>query len=297
MKILNGAFCATVTPMTKDGERILPENIGPLFHYFSTSGLDGILLLGSTGEGASLSLEEKKVLIDEASSCRGGLKLILGCITTSMSELMELVQLGKKKNATALLIPPPFYYKSVTEEGIEKYFEYVLERSEVPILLYNIPSNTGISLSRGMLERLSRFDTLYGIKESSGKIQETSKYLLTKPKRILLGSDMNLLRGLELGVEGIISACANVVPELVVNIRKGYLSGKEVTILQKRLSEVRKALGQIPFLAGLKRWMKFRDIEVGGIRLPYYSLTKEEQGKILLIASKYNINSELHTSF
>jgi len=108
---------------------------------------------------------------------------------------------------------------------------------------------------------------------------------------------MNLLRGLELGVEGIISACANVVPELVVNIRKGYLSGKEVTILQKRLSEVRKALGQIPFLAGLKRWMKFRDIEVGGIRLPYYSLTKEEQDKILLIASKYNINSELHTSF
>ncbi len=284
---LSGVYAALVTPMTADGSEIALPIVGPLLTHLSAARADGFLVLGTTGESASLSFAEKLALVAEASSCAGGLRMIVGCGSCSLNETLELVELAARRNAQAVLVPPPFYFRNAVPGGIERFFEAVLERARLPVILYHIPLLTGLPLDRKMLGRLKRFDTLWGVKDSGGRLQDTSRFLASPPRRVMLGSDMNMLDGLKIGVSGIISACANVAPELHRAIYDAYRSGRDAERLQERLVEIRKSLKDLPFIAALKRWLAYRGVDAGGARLPQLNLTPGEEDRLRQSALRY----------
>lgn len=284
---LSGVFVASVTPMTRGGDSVDYGCIGALLNYFESKKLDGVVTLGSTGEFSSLSSDEKTRVIAECASTKGRMKMIVGCGSSSLAETLDLAALAAKKNADAILVPPPFYFRTAPAAGIERFFEIVLERAECPVLLYHVPSVTGIGIDGPMLERLARFKTLWGIKDTGGKLKETRAYLEHTPGGVLLGSDSLMLDGLKLGVQGTISACANVVPELLVKIHE-----TRAETYQSRLTEVRNALRQFPSHAALKRWLSFRGVEAGFVRPPLVDLSPDEVEHLRIVAVRYGERSE-----
>lgn len=289
---MKGVFAATVTPMSRGGDVIDLGCIGPLLGFLESKGINGIVPLGTTGEFPSISHREKIDLISECASTKGKLKMIVGCGSSSLTEVIELLALAKKKNADGVLVPPPYYFRTAAARGIERFFEAVLENAELPVLLYHIPSVTGIPIDRDMLERLSKHETLWGIKDTGGKLSQTSEYLSGKPGRVMLGSDTEMLNGLRAGVNGIISACANVVPELLTMIYAGFNEGKDVELYQSRLTEVRSALRNFPLHAALKRWLKIRGHDAGFVRAPLVDLTSKEEEDLQILALRYGDRAE-----
>jgi dihydrodipicolinate synthase/N-acetylneuraminate lyase len=283
-----GIFCAIVTPMTSGGESVNLGCVGPLLSQIGGRGADGVVPLGTTGEFASLTFKEKTQVLAEVAATKGGLRMIVGCGSSSLRETNDLVALAGKKGADAVLVPPPYYFRNASEAGIEEYFSQVLERAEVAVLLYHVPLLTGIPIERKMLERLAaRYPQLWGIKDTGGKIQDTNRYLASKPGRVLLGSDTTLLAGLEAGVQGIISACANVAPELVKAVYARHKSGLGADRVQERLASVRNSLRSLPFHSALKRWLRFQGIDAGDVRPPLQNLNQAEDDSLRQIANLY----------
>lgn len=288
---LSGVYAAAVTPMSDDGGRIATGAIGPLLHFLESHGLDGVLVLGSTGEFASLSHAEKLEVLSEAAATRGKLRFIVCCGSCAMPEVYELMDLATRRGADALLVPPPYYFRTAAPQGIESFFEAVLRRSEKPVILYHIPSLTGLPIDRAMLERLARFETLWGIKDSAGKLQETSQFLAGKPGRVLLGSDSSMLDGLKLGTQGSISACANAVPEWVSGIWRAFRRGEDASDRAAQIRDFRTALKNIALRAALKVMLKARGIDAGGVRTPLANLTQPEKEYVQKLALAYNLGA------
>jgi 4-hydroxy-tetrahydrodipicolinate synthase len=285
---ISGVYCATVTPMSERGESVNLSCIGPMLAHLGSRGIDGFVPLGTTGEFASLSFGEKTEVLAESAATKSGLRMIVGCGSSSLRETFDLVALAAKKGADGVLVPPPFYFRNASEAGIEDFFCRVLERAEIPVLIYHVPLLTGIPIERKMLERLAaRFPQLWGIKDTGGKIQDTNRYLAAKPGRVLLGSDSTMLAGLAAGVQGTISACANVVPELVSIIYARHRKREDADRLQDRLTSVRNSLKSLPFHSALKRWLRFQGIDAGDVRPPLQNLTSAEDDSLRQIAKLY----------
>ncbi len=281
---LDGVHAAVVTPLAAGGDKLAPGAVGPLLDHLAKRGLHGVLCLGSTGEFASLAHREKLELIAEVAATRGNLRVIVGCGATSLVETRELVDAAAKKNADAVLVPPPYYYRNASASGIEAWFDAVLDFTPLPVLLYHIPSLTGFALDRKMLERLSgRHANLLGIKDSGGKMQETNRYLASKPHRVFVGSDTCALAGLQAGASGLISACANVVPSLMRELYDSWKRGENAENLMNSLLEVRTFLRQYPLQAALKHWLTVTGVQAGETRVPLQILTASDSDEI----SKY----------
>lgn len=274
---LSGAYAAALTPLSADGMVVSPGGVGPLLGHLEAGGLDGVLVLGTTGEAPSLTFEEKKEIIAEAAATHGRMKLLVGCGSCSLVETLQLVAFAARKQADAVLVPPPFYYRNVSLRGIEEYFAAVLDAAELPVLLYHIPSHTGIPLDRGTLTRLSSKPRLWGVKDSGGKLSDTSRFLAAPPGRVLLGADSQILSGLKLGAQGVISACANILPETVSDIWRKYRAGENAEALQETVAALREKLRQVPIYAAMKFLLREKGIDCGGVRLPLGQLTEEQE--------------------
>lgn len=263
--------------MNEDGSAINPDALGPLLSYFEENKLDGLLICGSTGEFPSLTFEEKLTMISEASSTKGKLKLIAGCGSTSLPEVLKLVEHAQQRGADAILLPPPWYFSPLTAETLTPWISAVLERTSLPVILYHIPGFTGIPITTDLLESLSSFENLWGIKDTGGKLQDTSRYIASKPGRVLLGSDVQLLSGLKIGAHGAISGYANIAPDLTAEIYRAFHAGGEAQALQNKLSDFKNGLRKFPNHATIKYLLSLRGINVGGVRLPLAPLSQADK--------------------
>lgn len=278
---LDGVYAALVTPFSTGGETLATGAVGPLLDHLAKRGLHGIAILGTTGEFASVTHREKLELISEASATRGPLGLLVGCGSCSLPETLELIEAAARKEADAVIVPPPFYYRNASVVGLERWFDAVLERASLPVILYHIPGLTGIPLDRKMIERLAeRHDSLWGIKDSGGKMQETNRFLASKPKRLFMGSDALALPGLQAGSNGLISACANVVPGLVKRLYDTFHHSGDAESAMKALLEVRTFLRQYPLQASIKYWLTINGIPAGDIRPPLQNLSASDMDEI-----------------
>lgn len=284
---LAGLYVASVTPLSDDGATLDLGAIGPLLDHFGRRGLKGLLALGSTGEFSSLSLEERRAVLSEIFSAKAGMKVIVGCGGSALPDVLDLLSLAAKKGAVAALVPPPFYYRTASAEGLERFFRAILEAAEIPVILYHVPALTGIPIDRKMLERLASFPALWGIKDTGGKMQETVRYLSHPPARVMLGSDTLLETGLKAGIQGSISACANIVPDIVSSIMKSYNQGVEMSGAQKKLTKIREYIRNYPFHASLKHWLRLNGIKTGGVRVPLIPLSVQESDNIAKIRLNY----------
>jgi len=163
-----GVYPAAVTPLSAKGEVDLPA-VARLMAWYKAGGCTGVVLAGTNGEGPSLSAVEKRDLVRGAVPLADGLDIVLGVATPSLDEAIWLCKQANNASAKAVLLMPPGYFREVSEDGVAKWFEAVLDASPIPILIYNFPKMTGITLSAETMARLSVHDKMIGLKDSSGR--------------------------------------------------------------------------------------------------------------------------------
>ncbi len=212
-KVFFGSACAIVTPF-KNGE-IDYGAFGKLIDYQIENGTDAIVVLGTTGEAPTISEQERGEIVSFAKNRIGGrAPLIVGTGTNSTETTVRYSKNAHSLGANAILCVTPYYNKP-TENGLVKHYEMVANSVDIPIILYNVPSRTGVNLSVGALEALKDVKNIVGIKEASGSIGYFDALVARFGDYYYFytGNDELTLPSLACGGDGVISVVANVLPK------------------------------------------------------------------------------------
>ena len=280
-----GVYPAAVTPFSAKGDVDLPT-VARQFAWYKAGGCSGVLLAGTNGEGPSLSAVEKRDFVKAAVGLADGLEIILGVATPSLDEAKWLCKQAFLAGASAALVMPPGYFRDVSEEGVAKWFEVVLDSSPIPVLIYNFPSRTGITLSAGLMERLSNHERMLGLKDSSGNPDNLPAYaaaLQGKGKCLFVGDETLLMDALHYGWTGTISGAANVLPNWLSQIVAEWTIDRESAETKFELIRpVLKSLRSVPQPGANKRLLA----ELGVLpsaepRLPLEALPLERVQTVL----------------
>lgn len=285
MKKPHGIFAPIATIFDESGDLDLKrfsENV----KKFSETKLSGLVVLGSNGEFALLSYHEKVALVKAAKEAIAKDKiLIAGTGCESLRETVELTNECARLGADAVLVVTPSYYKSdMTDEALERYFTFVADESAVPVMLYNMPRNTGVNMSANLVAKLSRHPNIVGIKDSSGNITQIANIIAKCPKdfAVFAGSGSFLLPTLMLGGVGGTLAVANVVPNYCVAIYDLCKNGEldRAKKLQLGLLELNAAVTTRYGIGGMKAAMEMVGFHGGSPRLPILPATNEAKREI-----------------
>jgi 4-hydroxy-tetrahydrodipicolinate synthase len=228
-----GVFPAAITPFDDAGKVDLPA-VARLLAWFKANGCAGAVLAGTNGEGPSLGAVEKRDLIRAAVPLFPELKIVLGIATPSLDEAVWLCAQAHKAGAAAGLVMAPYYFREATEDGIARWFEYLFDRTELPILVYNFPKRTGVTITPDLMERLGRHERMIGAKDSSGERSNLAGYAAALPgKDLYVGNETLLLDALDAGWSGTISGAANVLPNWLSQIVAEFGEGKRESLETK----------------------------------------------------------------
>lgn len=278
MNHLTGALTALVTPFDQNG-KVDFETLEHFVDFQVEQGIDGLLVLGTTGESATMTDEEDiEVVKTVLSRAQGKVPVIGGTGSNSTSESWRKAQALEKAGVDGLLFITPYYNKS-NEEGIYQHFSYVLDRVDVPCILYNIPGRTGCSISEKNVQRLSVHPNAWGIKEASGDISYATKVAryLSDDFSMWSGNDDMIVPLLSLGASGVISVWSNIDPKMVHDLVASWNRG-EVSLakdLQLQYLDLIHALfcevNPIPVKAALARMGYMEE----NYRLPLWKMSEE----------------------
>lgn len=210
----SGVYPAAVTPFTAKNE-VDSASLARLLAYFEAAGCKGVVLAGTNGEGPSLSAVEKRDLARLSTALRGNLQTILGIATPSLPEAQWLAKCAANFGCAAVLVMPPGYFRQAPADGIIEWFESVMNSSPVPVLVYNYPKMTGITIPSEMMGRLAQHPNFGGLKDSSGERANLEAYrgALAEHHVLFTGDERILIEALTLGWTGTISGAANVLPQ------------------------------------------------------------------------------------
>ncbi|MDO9464227.1 MAG: 4-hydroxy-tetrahydrodipicolinate synthase [bacterium] len=221
--MFEGSIVAIVTPFKDD--KIDEQRLSELIEFHISEGTSAILPCGCTGEAATLTHKEQeymiKLVIDIVNK---RVPVIAGTGSNSTEEALALTRSAKGAGADgALLITP--YYNKPTPGGQYLHYEKIAKAVDIPIILYNVPSRTGISILPQTVAELSKIDNIIGIKEASGSLDQVSDIINLCDITVLSGDDALTLPMMALGAKGVISVAANVVPKHVARMVKSFLNG------------------------------------------------------------------------
>lgn len=219
-----GCFVAIVTPF-REGE-VDEEALRKLIQFCLEKGVNGIVPCGTTGESPTLSFAEHKRVIEiTIEEVKGKVPVIAGTGSNNTSEAEELTEYARKIGADAALVITPYYNKP-TPRGMEAHFSKI-EAIGLPVIIYNVPSRTGVSIPPATVAKLSKLKNIVGIKEASGSMDQVSSIIsLSEPGfGILSGDDSLTLPILSLGGSGVISVVANIIPQEITRMIEAYLEG------------------------------------------------------------------------
>ncbi len=222
-----GSYVALVTPF-KDG-KVDEKVFRQLIEFHIDNGTDGILPCGCTGEAATLNMAEQKRLIKiavEMSDKR--IPVLAGTGSNSTAEAIELTSAAKKAGSDGALIITPYYNKP-TPEGQYRHYEAIAREVDIPIMLYNVPSRTGVSMLPSMVARLSKIDNIVAIKEAAGSVQQVVDILSLCDITVMSGDDSMTLPFMSVGAKGIVSVVGNIIPRKVHDLAQSFLDGKYET--------------------------------------------------------------------
>jgi dihydrodipicolinate synthase/N-acetylneuraminate lyase len=242
--MLKGALAAAVTPLREGGEALDEAAFAPYVEYLATGGLDGILALGTTGEGILLRLEERRraaeLFVDAAGE---GFQVAVHCGAQTTADTVALAAHAAEIGADAVAVIGPPYY-ALDEEAIVAHFAAAAEAcAPLPFFLYEFRARVGYSLPPGAISRLrASAPNLAGLKVSNQPFEDVEPYLI-EGLEVFVGAESLVLRGLESGAAGAVSGLAAVFPELVARL---------VHERSGEVGEVRAQLERFPFQAAAK---------------------------------------------
>jgi 4-hydroxy-tetrahydrodipicolinate synthase len=277
MTQITGSIVAIVTPMHEDGSLDFPA-LRALVDGHVAEGTDGIVIVGTTGESPTVSVEEHCELIRVAVEQAGKrIPIIAGTGGNSTKEAIELTAFAKKVGADASLQVVPYYNKP-TQEGMYRHFRTIAEAVELPVLLYNVPGRTVADMNNETILRLAQVPGIVGVKEATGNIDRAAQLIKDAPEgfAIYSGDDPTAVALILLGGHGNISVTANVAPRKMHEMCVAALKGDVVTArrLHMELIGLNKAMfieaNPIPVKWALQQMGRME----GGIRLPLTPLSE-----------------------
>ncbi len=277
-KSFRGAGVALITPFNAD-LKVDFEGLGKIVDHQIDHQIDYLVILGTTAETATLTSSEKQQIVDfVCNRVKGRIPVVVGIGGNNTQSVIDEMLSFDLSGADAILSVVPYYSKP-TQEGIYQHYMAIVNASQLPVILYNVPGRTGVSMSAETTLRLAHAsDMIVGTKEASGNLNEITKILRDKPAgfSVISGDDSLILPIIAIGGEGVISVAANVVPKVIADLTHLALEGdfKSASQLHLRLQRICDALFIDGNPAGAKAALHFSGIISNVLRLPLVPVTK-----------------------
>lgn len=223
--IFKGCGTAIATPFTKDGINF--EEFGKLLEFQISEGVDSIIVCGTTGESSTMTEEERKQTIKfTVDTVAGRIPVIAGTGANNTKSAIEMSKYAQNVGVDGLLIVTPYYNKT-TQAGLIAHYTAISNEVSIPIILYNVPSRTGVNILPETCYELSKISNIVAIKEASGNISQIAKIasLCKNDLNIYSGNDDQIIPILSLGGLGVISVLSNIEPKYTHNMVMDFLSG------------------------------------------------------------------------
>ena len=282
---MQGVYPALITPFTKDDE-VDAAGLKRMVEYVEEGGVAGIVPCGTTGESATLSHEEHKRVIDIVVA-NAKVPVIAGTGSNNTREAVELTRYAADAGAEACLLITPYYNKP-NVRGLKEHFRQIGDSADIPLILYNIPSRTGLNMSaETMVEIAAEVESVKGVKEASGNLKQVGAIIKLAKERgldftVVAGDDFLTLPIMSLGGKGVISVAANIAPQPMSEMVNAMLSGdiekaKEINL---RLFPLFEAMFLETNPIPVKRTAELIGLPAGHVRLPLGELSEENEHKL-----------------
>ncbi len=276
--VFTGSCPALVTPFDQNGA-INYDAFGKLIDAQIEAGVDAVCVCGTTGESATMSIREHIAAVEFCvKRVNHRVKVIAGAGSNDTSAAVYLSQHAQDSGADALLHVTPYYNKA-SQTGLIRHYEYIAERVDLPIILYNVPSRTGVSFTAETYRVLSQNPKINGVKEASGNFSllAHTRFLCGDDFYIWSGNDDQVVPMMALGAKGVISVASNLIPQVMVKMARLCLDNdfEAASKLQIKYMDLIDALflevNPIPIKAALN----LAGMEVGGLRLPLCDMSEQ----------------------
>ena len=290
MSIFQGSAVAIVTPFNENGVNF--EKLKTLLEWHVKEGTDAIVICGTTGEATTMTEKEKKDTIKfTVDVINKRIPVIAGTGSNNTASAISMSKYAESVGADALLVITPYYNKT-TQNGLIKHFKAINDEVKTPIILYNVPSRTGINITPKTLAKLAQLSNVIAIKEASGNISQVvqMKELCRDSIDIYSGNDDQIVAIMSLGGKGVISVLANIIPKKVHDIAEKCLNNNFKEALDIQLDTL--SLANTLFIDAnpipVKTAMNLMGLDVGPLRLPLCEMdsNNEEILKAALIDNK-----------
>ncbi|MDD6663701.1 MAG: 4-hydroxy-tetrahydrodipicolinate synthase [Bulleidia sp.] len=289
--IFQGVATAIVTPMNENG--VDYDAFGRLIDWQIEQGINGLVVAGTTGEGSTLSDEEhREVLAYAVKRINGRVPCIAGTGSNDTAYAIELTKYACSIGCDAMLVVTPYYNKA-TQKGLVKMFNAIADASTKPIIVYNIPSRTGVNIEPATFVELAKHPRIVAIKEASGNLSKMVEEfaLLDGSLDIYSGNDDQIVPTLSMGGKGVISVLSNIMPKETVAMCDAFFAGdvataakmqcKYLPLIQALFCEV----NPIPVKAALAAMGRME----GVIRLPLTEMEEDHQEKMVSIMRGFGL--------
>ena len=288
--LFTGAGVALVTPMETDG-RVNYEKYRELVDFQIENGTDAIIAVGTTGEAPTLEDDEHlrafEVAIEQTNH---RVPMIAGTGSNNTDHCIYMSREAKAMGADGLLLVTPYYNKT-SQRGLIQHYTKIAASVDLPIILYNVPSRTGVNLQPKTVAELSKIPNIVGLKQANGNMSETAEIAALCDIAIYSGNDDQIVPILSLGGKGVISVLSNVIPKETHDICKAWLDGdvQHALDLQLRYLELANALFMDVNPIPVKEAMNRMGMNVGNCRLPLYEMTDAMKQRMTEILKRYQL--------
>lgn len=292
-QIFKGTATALITPFTADGKDVEYSQFEWLINFQIENGINALVVAGTTGESPVLSPSEKRKLFNTAVRCADKkIPIIAGTGSNNTEEAVRKSNDAEKEGVDGLLIVTP-YYNKCTDEGIIKHYFYIADRVSVPIIVYNVPSRTGVNIKPDVYKTLSEHKNIVAVKEASGNISEFIKTsaLCQNNLTYYSGNDDQIISMMSEGASGVVSVASNIIPGIICEITELCLRGDfnaALTLHNKYLNLINLLfceVNPIPVKYACNLLFRLNNI----LRLPLTAIKESNKIKIADEIEKLNI--------
>ena len=289
--IFEGCGTAIATPFTDDGINF--EEFKKILENQIANGIDGIVVCGTTGESSTMTKEERKEIIKFTVDVVGGrTKVIAGTGSNNTKEAIEMSKYAESTGVDGVLVVTPYYNKT-TQSGLVKHYTEIANAITIPVILYNVPSRTGVNILPETCLELSKIENIVAIKEASGNISQVAKIasLCQDNLTIYSGNDDQIIPVLSLGGKGVISVLSNVMPKYAHEMVRKYLDGQVAEACKMQLDVIDlidslfSEVNPIP----VKYVLNLMGYNYGKPRLPLIELSDENKEKMKKVMKKHGL--------
>ncbi len=281
-EIFRGSGVAIVTPYNQNG--IDYKKLEELLEFHIAHKTDAIIICGTTGESATMTDSEHRDAIRfTVEKVNGRIPVVGGAGSNDTAYAVDLAKNAKDAGCDGILCVTPYYNKT-TQHGLVKHFTMIADATDIPVILYNVPSRTGLNIKPETYYELSKHPNIVGIKEANGNISDIAKTraLCGDEMMIYSGNDDQIVPILSLGGIGVISVAANILPEVVHDICESYFTGdvKKSMELQLKYLDIMNALFVEVNPVPVKTAMNLMGFDVGILRMPLCEMLPANEEKL-----------------